>query len=185
MNSWIVQASPQQFLIDMYLEEYEKTHLSHKDWWLVDKQHKDLIKDEDEVYVWKAASEPSRRQSPVYHDWLDHIGRTDQVSGIIAKGKVVKGLTAVRNYDKDKDDDPQFEKYRVGTVNVSNSDLVIDVVYGSYDNIRAKNILSKQTLLKKLGKSRNTAFSSFMNNSHGRRSVLIERWEADIIKSLF
>lgn len=181
MNSWIVQANPEQFLVDWYLEEYAKSHSNELDWWPIHKYHEPFVSIGDEVYVWKAASEPSRRQKPEYHKWLESIGRTDKVSGIFAKGKVAR---FPRPHDPVLDDLEQFEKYLVSSFNFSDEDLVIDCIYEKPNNIKVRKPLLKEKLREKLGKSHNTKFSSFLKNSRGRRSVLLEPSEADIIRSL-
>jgi hypothetical protein len=66
MNRWIVQASPQQFLIDWYLYEYIRSNPKDKDWWLIERRYQNVIAPEDVIYVWKAKSEPPRQRAIEY-----------------------------------------------------------------------------------------------------------------------
>jgi hypothetical protein len=76
MNSWIFQANPQVFMIDWFLDEYAMKNPNDKDWWIIHKKHQKYITPfEDEVYIWKAASEPSKTNFNEYFQWMESIGR--------------------------------------------------------------------------------------------------------------
>ncbi len=179
MNSWIVQASPQQFLIDWYLDEYIKANPNDEDWWLIEKRYLNLISPGDCVYVWKAESEPPHYKAEDYFVWLKSIDRTRRMAGIFAIGEI---RTFPKPWPAPLWDDARFLKYRIGRPwgKLTSEDYWVLCIYT--DN-RARNPLLQETIWEKLGQSTKTDLGWF-KEVRRRRLVKLEPGEADVINSL-
>ena len=184
LNSWIVQANPEKFYIDWFLDEYARNNLNEPDWWVIHKIHKGQICSCDELFIWKAASEPSEEHSPEYYNWRESHGQKGKIAGIVARGEVI-GYP--RNFNPPLGDLEKFRKYR--SVQSWDFDKIkdwqIDCIHKNVQNIRATHPLLKDTIQKELTNSQNTPFSSFLSFPRGRRSVKLGHREADIIRTLF
>jgi hypothetical protein len=179
MNSWIVQASPQQFLIDWYLDEYIRSHPNENDWWLIEPRYQNVIQPKDVIYVWKAKSEPPHYKAEDYFSWLKSIGRTMQVAGIFAIGEVT---TFPKSWPAPLEKDERFQKYRIDHPwdKLTSEDYWVLCTY--WDN-RARTPLQQETIWGKLGQSTKTDLGRF-KIVRRRRLVKLEPWESDVINSL-
>jgi hypothetical protein len=186
MNSWIVQGNPQQFLIDWYLDEYARVHPNETDWWILYKKHKDMMLPGDELFIWKAASEPSRSQKPAYFDWKESISRTEKICGIIALGKITD---YPKPYYESAEELKIFQKYRVvESYTFASEDkkitYMVECNYGDSKNIFVRKPLLQEVIWDKLGQSPQTELGVFKYKRRGTRSVKLEAREADILRSL-
>lgn len=179
MNRWIVQASPQQFLVDWYLDEHIKSNTNDTDWWLIERRYQDAIAPEDVMYVWKAESEPPRQRAREYFAWLESVGRTGQVAGIFAVGRIE---TFPKPWPPPLLNAEPFQKYRIGHPwdKLTFGDNWVACIYT--DN-RARNPLLQGTIWEMLGQSTKTDLGRF-KTFRRRRLIKLEPWEADAIDSL-
>ena len=182
MNSWIVQANPQKWLIDWFLDEYIKANPNHEDWWLIEKQYLKDISPGDCVYVWKAKSEPPHNKDKAkdYFLRLKSIARTRLVAGIFAIGEI---RTFPKPWRAPLWNDERFRKYRIGCPwkKLTPEDYW---VLCTYTENRARNPLLQETIWEKLGQSTKTDLGRFKNGRRGRKLVKLESGEADVINSL-
>jgi len=179
MNRWIVQASPQQFLIDWYMDEYVRSNPNDTDWWLVERRYQDAVAPRDVIYVWKAKSEPPRQRAREYFAWLESIGRIGQVAGIFAVGRIE---TSPKPWPPPSLNDERFRKYEIGHP-WDKLPPAVNWVACIYTDNRARNPLLQETIWERLGQSTQTDFGGF-KKFRTRRLVKLEPWEADLIDSL-
>jgi len=185
MNSWIFQANPQVFMIDWFLDEYASNNPNDKDWWIIHKKHQGFITPyEDEVYIWKAASEPSKREFNDYFKWKESIGRSGKSSGIFAKGEII---SYPEPFFETNDEREKFKKYRaVDSYSFSFSkNIMVKCVYKNSENIRVRKPLLKDTILLEINKDSDTELGSFLRSPRKRYSIKLTPYEAEIIRSLF
>ena len=79
----------------------------------------------------------------------------------------------------------KFKKYRaIEKYTYSSDSPIFYCVYEKTENIIVRNPLLEDTIWNQLGKPRNTELGRFANHRHAIRSVKLEPWEADVIKSL-
>ena len=182
MKSWIIQTNPETFFIDFFLDNYQINHLDEKDWYIIHKKHNDCVMVEDELFIWKAKSQPSRSSQPEYYQWRTSIGRFKPIAGIVAKcsvtDKPISFSPCPEYLEKTK-------KYRGQELPFGPKDYMVYCKYPKSSDIRVRNLLSQEEILAKIGGIPETAFGSFLKHPRGRRSILLEPWEADIIRSLF
>jgi hypothetical protein len=180
MNSWIVQATPKEFLIDWFLDEFIKSNPDYKDWWLIERRYQNAIRHGDVIYVWKAASEPPHYMAEEYFAWLKSIGRIGQVAGIFAVGEIQsfpKSWWPPRQWN-----DQRLQKYWIAKDKLTPGSWV-DCIYT--DN-RARNPLLQETIWEKwekLGQSTPTDFGGFKKRRN-RRLVKLKPREANVIGRL-
>jgi len=179
MNSWIVQASLQQFLIDWYLDEDVKTNTNDSDWWLIERRYQNAIASGDIIYIWKAKSEPPRQRAREYFAWLKSVGRIGQVAGIFAVGRIE---TSPKPWPPPQLNAQLLQKYRIGHPwdKLTSVEKWVACIY--MDN-RARNPLLQETIWEKLGQSTRTDLGRF-KKFRRRRLVKLEPWEADVLDSL-
>ena len=179
MNRWIVQANPQWFLIDWFLDEFIKSNPDYTDWWLIEGKYQNAIGPGDVIYVWKAKSEPPRQRAREYFTWLESIGRIGQVAGVFAVGRIE---TPPKPWPPPSLNDERFQKYEIGHL-WDKLPPGVDWVACTYTDNRARSPLLQKTIWDKLGQSTQTDFAGF-REFRQRRLVKLEPWEADVIDSL-
>ena len=184
MNSWIFQANPQVFMIDWFLDEYASNNPNDKDWWIIHKKHQGFITPyEDEVYIWKAASEPSKREFNDYFKWKESIGRSGKSSGIFAKGEIISYPEPFFETNEERE---KFKKYRaIDSYSFTSKNLMVKCVYKNSENIRVRKPLLKDTILLEINKDSDTELGSFLRSPRKRYSIKLTPYEAEIIRSLF
>ena len=183
MASLIVQAVPEQFLIDQFLEEYALSHLHEPDWWVVCQKHE--VQPGDQLFVWKGPSEPPRRDWRGYFSWKESIGRAGKDSGIFARGFVLDKPHPFQNsiWEQEK-----YQKYRVKRdTNFTSNNRVVNCIYGDPKNIRVRNPLLEDTLKIKLENKVSPKLHTFLFQGIRRKrySIALNDIEAEIINSLF
>jgi hypothetical protein len=146
MNYWILQASPKQFLIDYFLDDYVKQNSSVVDWWLIESKFASKIKDRDIVYIWKAKIEPSTLPH-YYIDWRDRTGAPKKIAGIYAVARV---NGSVKPWPPTQQQLERSKKYTIDDPwdNLTNSYLIVDVTYDNPldEPLREENIWQHPTL---------------------------------------
>jgi hypothetical protein len=186
MNSWIVQANRTQWLVDWYLYEYTLQHLNEPEWWVVHKYQRKEIFPNDEVFIWRAATEPSRDKAHEYYDWRKSQGIKSKISGICARGIVED---SPKKFNAPPEELIKFTKYRlVDSWKFDDNDWKIECSYKNPTNIRATSPLLKEVILKELNSYHNshiTSFSNFLKVPRGKRCVKLDLHEAAVIRMLF
>jgi len=171
-------------MIDWFLDEYAVKNPNDKDWWIIHKKHQESITPfEDEVYIWKAASEPSKTEFKEYFKWKESIGGKGKTTGIFAKGEVISYPAPFFETNEERE---KFKKYRaIDSYSFTSKNLMVKCVYKNSENIRVRKPLLKDTILLEINKDTDTEFGSFLRSPRGRYSVKLTPNEAEIIRLLF
>jgi len=183
MNSWIFQANPQEFMIDYFLANYASCDLDKPDWRIIEPKYKDIIIPGDVVYIWKAKSEPPKKQFREYFDWIGSIGRTEKVSGIFAIGEVISHPKQWKGVPIEEDD--CIKKYRVDKTG-HQWDRFTEKnywVFCKYNKIIVRKPLLQEVIWDKVIQSNHTDLAHF-KNMRQRSSIKLESWESKVIESL-
>lgn len=178
MNFWILQASPRDFLIDYFLEDYVKENTEFVDWWVVHKNHAGDFGEKDVVFIWKAKCEPRR---PDYYEWKTRTGVARGRAGVCAVGSVV---SVASRWPPTAEELKRDKKYRVGDPWSRFTESAPNIVRFKYDDnlVYRRRVLDQEQLWSHPDLSSNdTDLAKFKRNRRGRRSVKLTPQEAGVI----